>query len=47
MNTLWEYATDEDLIEQIRLILKEMKDTAESREKENPYSSISSDYRSK
>jgi len=29
MNTLWEYATDEDLIEQIRLVLKEMEDAAE------------------
>jgi hypothetical protein len=28
-------------------VVEEMKDTAESRENENPYSSISSDYRSK
>jgi hypothetical protein len=28
-------------------VVEEMKDTAESREKENPYSSISNDYRSK
>jgi hypothetical protein len=28
-------------------VVEEMKDTAEGREKENPYSSISSDYRSK
>ena len=28
-------------------VVEEMKDTAESRENENPYSSISNDYRSK
>ena len=31
----------------INQVIEEMKDTAERREKENPYTSISSDYRSK
>ena len=31
----------------ISQVVEEMKETAERREKENPYSSISSDYRSK